>query len=113
MDTVGFLSAPIGLAGDIDDCDDGALLLLPGVFGHDVAHGTRELPAFNEADLAVARAWEAVLGIRHDGDVARALIRQRGVDDLQRGAIARHRRAVGECADPGRAARGKFVLAHA
>ena len=113
VDAVGLLAAAVGLACHIDDGDDGALLFLPCIGTHGIAHGTRKLPAFDEADFTVACAGEAVLGIGHDGDVASRLTRERGIDDLQRAAVTRHRCADGERAHPGRAARGKFVLAHA
>lgn len=113
VDAVGFLATAVGLACHIDDGDDGALLFLRGICSHDIAHGARELPAFDEADFTVACAREAVLGIGHDGDVARGLACQHCIDDLQRAAVTRHRCADGERAHPGRAARGKFVLAHA
>ncbi len=80
MDTEGFFATAVGLAGHIDDGDDGAFVAT----GDGLIDGLGQPPAFEQADFAIARPREAVLYVRDHGDKAHRLLTQYTVGNPQR-----------------------------
>lgn len=90
MNTKGFFTTAVGLAGYINDRNNRALyrFIRIGVDGF-VDH-FRQRPAFKQADFAVGGARVMVVSIRHHGDKARGFTVKIGVGNLHRGAQTGH-----------------------
>jgi len=94
VDPERFLAAAIGLAGCVDDRDDGALDRTIAVGGHGVMHGARQRPAFEQPYLALPGAREGAGGIGHHRDQARGAAGDLHVGHLDRRRIAGQSRGV-------------------
>ena len=97
MDAEGFFAAAVGLAGHIDDSDDGPLV----ASGDGLIDSLGQAPAFEQADFAIARPREAVLRVSHHGDKAHLLLTQYTVGNPQRRGQTVYRWSAGaQCVEP-------------
>ncbi|MNX27076.1 hypothetical protein D3C86_571590 [compost metagenome] len=94
VNTIGFFTPAIRLAGHVDDGDDGAFHGQLAVFKHHLPHGARQLPRLDQADFTRAGARKTVVRVGQHGNVARRFARQRRVDHAHGRRIAVQRRGM-------------------